>query len=627
MWRCTPLLAAALAAGRGPSARADPLPDPLPSGVALQGSERHPEFVRYLLRVDSGGPDGGPADFTVELTRSPGPGEAATEPVCAGGGVDLWVRLELGDVAESFDWDPLPPIVDQICGRLGEHAPALQARRIDGGPPAEPGAPQGGLSQPLPESHIWPTRPLHAAVLAWVMVLLIAPPRGWRPWALGALALALRVALSPRRVLLGGDAGYTRLLTGRGLEGSSLYYGDTWQSLMGMIWELLGEPADHVTAANLALSALAVPLLYGCVRALLGGGGEGAATAAALALALLPLPVAVSGSEVHFVLAGTLAVAALYGAARGDRRGAWLAALSAGLLAHLRPLQGLFALLPLALLVRDRRWDALALGLGLLGWRWRQILHHIGQQGRPPVLESAGLGRWDVLPGPGSALVPLDPLVTPLGLSALAALALWRARSGAHRRAALILLAALLTQTVPYLPMAHSSSFDPLRFQLPAQAWVAALAALAAPAVLAWSPRRRAAALGALALSWILARAPIGQPWAWTAEYRFLIRELGEVPEGITVRYEGSQDPDMAFHRWLNTRSAGRWLPLDGGEARGGEWRYVGTADRLVGRSEEPPCSSQVASQRVPPASDGWVDFGEEAVLLGLYRIEDCSGE
>ena len=593
---------------------ADPL-GPLPAGTTLRETTEHPEFVRYHLTSTDGGSE---RAFIIELTQA----AADSESVCAGGGADLWVRQDLADGSESFDWDPLPAIVDQACERLGEHAPDLRGRMSSTPAPIEGEIGEGpSLDSPQPRTQVWPWRALHVVVLGWFALLVAAAPRSLRAWGLGLGALAVRAALSPQRVLLGGDAAFERLLTAQGLEGSNLYYGDGWPALMGLLWKLTGGMADHALAANLALSALAVPLLYGCVKALTGD--RWAAGAAALMLAILPLPVALSGSELHFVLAGTLQVSALYGAARGDRLGGLLSAVSLGLLVHLRPMQAAFVLLPLGLLAWRRRWEGLALGLALVGWRAVALLGHL-QGETPSVLQQSNLHFIDLLPGAASALVPLNPAVTPVALMLLAVAAL---RPGAHARSGWLLGGAALLGTLPYLPLTTDSVLDPMRFQLPAQAWLCGMAAVTL-AGLRGAEQRITIIVGAtLMLSWWTARAPIGPDWAWTEEHRFLSREAPRVPAGTVVRYDGSQDPELVFHAWINERSPAAWLPLSPVPLQAGEWRYVGTADRLSGGSEGVACGAPVVAQEITPLSDGWVNFGERALTLGLYRVEACDEE
>jgi len=595
------------------AAHADPL-GPLPEGTTLREQTEHPEFVRYHLTSL----DGGERSFIIELTQA---AEGAS-PVCTGGGADLWVRQDLTDGSESFDWEPLPAIVDQACERLDEHAPELRGRMSSAPEPSEGELGEGPtMDKARPRSHVWPWRGLHAVVIGWFALMIVAAPRSARAWGLGLGALALRAALSPQRVLLGGDAAFNRLLTAQGLEGSNPYYGDGWPAIMGLISRALGAPTDHALAVNLALSALTVPLLYGCVKALTKD--KWIASVAALLLAVTPLPVAVAGSEIHFVLVGTLQVAALYGAARGDRTGALLSALSVGLLVHLRPMQGLFVLLPLGMLAWRRRWEGVALGLALVGWRGVELLQYF-QGELPPVMQQSNLHFVDLLPGVGSALVPLNPWATPLALTLLAALAL---RPGPSKAAAWLMGAALLLGTLPYLPITHDSVFDPLRFQLPAQAWLCGLSALALTKLREEDTRLTLAAGAMILASWWTARAPLGADWAWTEEHRFLSREAGKVPEGAVVRYDGSQDPDLVFHAWINEHSPGVWLPLSPVPLQAGEWRYIGTADRLANGSEGVACGDAVVTQAITPLSDGWVQFGEQPLTLGLYRVETCEEE
>ena len=96
------------------SALASDLLTDLPPGTALQRVERGAEYERWYLHSDR--------DFVVEVTAS----RPGTAPVCAAGGRDLWVRLDVAKDGESFVWDPLPEVVRLACSRLGEHGPEVQ---------------------------------------------------------------------------------------------------------------------------------------------------------------------------------------------------------------------------------------------------------------------------------------------------------------------------------------------------------------------------------------------------------------------------------------------------------------------------------------------------------------------
>lgn len=614
------LLLAAAHADEGPLG-------PLPADTVLVRTEQHFEYVRYYLRTD--------VSFVIELT----PHHAQGEPVCSGGGFDLWVRRDVASPQESFEWDVQPAIIAQACARLPDHPPELAPV-----PPRaalarlqEPGDPEG-VPHAGPDGTPligWAPRPLHLVVVTFLGLLAWRFPRDRTALGLGLVALLLRLLLSPRWVLLGGDAAYERLGAARGMDGYDARYGDAWAAIAGLPAHLLGDPPELVHGLNLIASALTVPLLVGLVRGL--GGSRLAATVAGLLLATLPLAVSLAAMEDAFVLVGLLQVAALLGGIARGAAGTWLCAAATVLLANLRPEQAPFCLLPLLLLMRGRAWGPLAVaGLACL-WRWAEIA--VGMSGHvAETTQVIGYARYVqpeflrdlLLPRRHATIVAFDPFATPLGITGLALVGLvagWRARvggasSGPSRPSLGILVAAIVIPLAVYLPKDKPYA-DPLRFQLSTVTFWCALAGLGAERV--WRRGRVATGLAGVAIGvtvWV-ARAPLDGGWAWQHEYRFLLGH--PVPDDTRVAYRADQDPHQAFDRWLDEVSAGDWRPLDATPPSPGTWLYRGTADRIAGVWPSVPCDLEpVDVVSVPSATDGWVTLGREPVQIGYYRVGVC---
>ncbi len=623
---------------------------PLPPGTTFDRTERHPEFLRFHVRTDRA--------FVVEVTPSRG-----GAPICSGGGVDLWVRLDLAGASESFVWDPLPAIVTQACGRLAAHPPTFPPRASTPAPPDV----TDGDPPPWEERLAWRPRPLHAVVVPFLVLLLLAIPRDRAALGAGLVALVVRVALTRPTVLLGGDAAYERLLRARGAWDPDPYYGEAWPAIMGLAWRALGLPDHHVHAVNIGFSALTVAFVVALARRM--GVDRIGATAGGLMLALHPLAVAVAGMEDVFVLVGLLQVVAFTCAlgpsgtpspsspssassASGLPRAVepWLAALAVGLLAHLRPEQGAFAVVPLALLARRRAWGPFALGLGLATARWAELLAAPRALGHGADL--LGWARWTDggflralgAPLPGNPVVLLDPTRSPVAFAALAivgAVALARAarspapptsagpsipdRSPRDRwhvaalfAALLVPLAVVVTKTTPLA--------DPLRFQLPTLAFAAVLAG----AGLARFADRRAALVawgGGLALTTVLARAPLDGGWAWAEEYTFLRAHLDDAPVDTLVLYRPDQDVNHHFGTWVDAVSPGRWRPMGSAPATEGAWYWRGFADAVAATWPPMPCDlAPIAVTEVTSRTDGWIVLPTAPVTVGFYRIGVCDG-
>ena len=598
---------------------------PLPAGTTLERVETHAEFRRYYLRADRA--------YVLEAT----PHREGT-PVCTGGGVDLWVRLDLSEDAESFVWDPLPPVVTEACARLATHAPVF-------GPPLEHKteyqAPltDGAPWQPLPP---WRWRPLHAVVIPFLALLVWLVPRDRTALAAGLLALAVRVGLSPTTVLLGGDAAYERLLRARGLWDPDPYYGETWPSLLGLLWKATGQPEPFVHAANIGFSALTVVFIVALARRV--GASPFAAAAAGVLLAAHPLVVAVAGMEDLFVLVGLLQVVAVTYAlgplaapagptSRAARAEPWAAALAVALLAHLRPEQAVFALVPLGLLAWRRAWGPLAVAVALCGWRWAEILGTAGAvNGGADLL---GWSRWTnpgflrqfLVLGPYNPALLLAPTRSPFALVVLVALGALGARHAATRRLA-VPLAALVLPLLVVLPKT-SPLADPVRFQLPGFAFAAVLAGVAlAPfagrvlPLLGWG----AALLG----TGYLARSPLGGGWAWAHEHLVLRAHVADMPADTLVYYRADQDPFHHFGIWADTVSPGKWRPLEMPLTNGiplatGDWYWRGFADGAAGSWPPVPCAFEpITVTTVTSQTDGWIVLPPGPMTVGFYRVGGC---
>jgi hypothetical protein len=370
------------------------------------------------------------------------------------------------------------------------------------------------------------------------------------------------------------------------------------------------------------------------------------------------------------VLLQLLAVAAAVGpdgagTTRAPARGAEpvVAALSAILLAHLRPEQLPLALVCLWPLWRRGAWGAL--GLGLAGIVTRLSYLPAGVEGSPIAyhryLDPSGwrdmLGAHLAPPGVGVPVL--------VGLAATALLA---------RPRPALPLAMLGLSLAIYLPKSEPLA-DPLRFGLPTYAWLAVLAGFGLDAL--WrlqvgeGPRWPRVVAG-LALAGVVGRslsAGPRQPWAWEEEYRFFARNLPrlveERPPGSVIDaapavaggwYDASEDPNGSFGRWLFLQTGMLWRGWGEGTPAAGDLVIRGTADRLsasglappgslaaeVGRGALPGAASRprpdggwvgercglsvLAEAEVAPRSDGWVDFGPTPLRLGVYRVEDCGG-
>lgn len=434
--------------------------------------------------------------------------------------------------------------------------------------------------------------------------------------ALGVLALSVAArawAFTPR-IHYHLDRAYAELVTATGAMSPDIAYGEGFTALMFWPYQLSGGHADTVHVAHAALSSLAAVHLLAALRGLgqpdrgpapgpPGGRTERAAQIAAVLLALNPLSVAMAPSETRYVALATLQAAALHGLVRRDRAGDALLVLAGGLLAHLRPFEGaLTAAFALAAWRADRRPAAAALAafcaLRLATW---------GAQ--PPGVGGAAGEGWTAFfdrpwLGPDARVVAFDPTRTPWMLPVLAALG---ARRAAPAVTALFVVTCLAYFHQPFLA-------DRLRFAVPAQVWLCALAGVGASAL---SPRALAAAAVLTAASAWPARHPL-PTFPWQAEYTALRAALAQLPPDAIVAYDDRLDRDYQ-RRWLEACGQPRWVPLG---TPGAGWRWVGLTDHAVGD----PAATGAPALAVdvdtgPDPMWGCRDCPRQTVTLGLYPL------
>lgn len=606
-----------------------------PPGHRLVSETAGPDLVRSEWESP------GVGRYWIDLTPDKG-GNA----FCRGGGVVLQVRRTLGDEPESFVLDPIPAPVSQACEGLGTAAAprvlvqmaALQAVENAPGPDGAPGDP--AVAVRAQRLALFAPRAFHGVVLlAALAALVVAVTTRRRAWLhalpLFALALALRLATSRPTALLGGDAAYERLVSALGRGELDHYYGDTWMSVLGLVHEarqLLGfggPPTDFVHDVNLLLSSLAPVFLAGVAIRL--GLPRPFSLAAGVALAVFPQAVSLAQIEDHAPAVATLQVLTAWAALGSTRSQALLAALSAGLLAHLRPEQLPVAVVLLLPLARTHR-ALFGLGLALVLSR----LAYLPEVSRSPI----DFGR---LLDPAGLPPLLRAFTAPAGLPGLAALGLvglglaagaprWRSLPRLWGWVALVFLATSL----PYLPKTQPAG-DPLRFSLPAVAWlllmVAGFLPILTDAIRTDARRAGLRALGlfgGLAVLAVLlpkhATPSFPRPWAWEEEYRFLRAHLPAENAGPAEGwYDATQDPNGAFSLWMQLRTGMIWRAWGSGHPQPGDLVYRGTADRLSGSWAGAACGLDPRDEaHVAPLSDGWVDFGPEPVTLALYTVRDC---
>lgn len=452
---------------------------------------------------------------------------------------------------------------------------------------------------------------------AWWLLLPLGLPWGRGPAGYALLALALRLIFDPDRLLLGGGYPYNRLHEAWGVNLPHPFYGDGWPALQAPAWDLLGQPADSARTVNLVLSSLAPAWLYALLRHL-----DAPVTVRRLApllLCVLPLAVALARTESHLVAVATLQVAACASVLDRRRVRVLFGVVSAGMLAHLRPEEGLFALLPVALAFRRGHRAAAALGAGLVAWRAAQIVAAPHQPG------TTWLPGWtthalQLLPGPGGGLALFDPTLTPAVLPVLLLLGLPAVR---HRHDARLALLAAATTALPVWNMELRT--DILRFQLPTMTWWCVLAAYGVVQLVAAGRWATLALLLVAPLTVWWARNPIGPVSIWTWEHRLLHEAAPLLHPGDVVRYDAVWDTSRDFRAVATSITGALFVPLEDRPVVAGEWLWTGRGSAWPGAAPPPACTMDVVlAHTVPVATYHLETIAQPELTLSLAKVVSC---
>lgn len=392
---------------------------------------------------------------------------------------------------------------------------------------------------------------------AWWVLVLVLLARHRPALAAVAGAFVIRLAWPGPAIHLHGDRAFLVMNQASNPDVVSVpAHGVAWTGLMLHPTNLIGAGPYAVQGVDAFLGALAAGVAWCLVRAW----GHDARTAwfAAIGVATLPLHIAISGTETRFVAAATLQLAAAWGLARRDRAGDALLVLSAGLLAHLRPVQGAATAVFLLAAVVDRRGWAAAGIAGFVLWRLAQWW-----PSPPSVTDIAANGLWPPgdLPriGRDAIAVVLDPTRTPVVAPLLALGAWWRRPS----KAVVVATTLGVVDTIFYL--SQSGVADRLRMELPAVLWCVVLGAVAAGrwTALADDDRATRRRVAALAVAWTASVAVTRPypPYTWQAEHALLRRAAGALPAGATVAHRPGWS-DGSFTVWAMRVTDRRWISV-----------------------------------------------------------------
>ncbi|MCB9664358.1 MAG: hypothetical protein H6732_09605 [Alphaproteobacteria bacterium] len=459
----------------------------------------------------------------------------------------------------------------------------------------------------------WSWRPVDVVVLAWWAGLVAARPRGRAAWLGAAAVAAVAAVTSAPRIHLHANKAFSTLQAARRLAQPDVRYGDGWSGWVGMPVHLLGDPVDGVHLVHVGAVVLTGGLLADLGARL---HGPRAGWLAAALWGSLPVVVALGSTESRFVVVSLLQVAAVAGLARQDGRGDLLAVASIGLLGHVRPLQvPVAALLVVGAWSVGRRRAALA-GAVLVAWRAVALGAWLAGGGDRGGTQLEALGRshvWGGAAGVDGTAVILDPTRTPVtvALLGLAGVALaWRAGRLGRLTLALGVAGVVLYLPQPFVP-------DRLRMQLPAQAWLALLAAPVLARAAGEGLPRGLAVLAVVALGWLPTR--VYPPWAWQASYAVARRVTARLPPDAVVRYTATwDDGNGAFGTWAARRSGARWVPREA-DPPTGALVWVDVVDHVHGppdlRGLDP-----VDVAPVPADVAGLHPLASE-VVVGLYRV------
>lgn len=449
-------------------------------------------------------------------------------------------------------------------------------------------------------------------LIAWLLLILTVP-RTRASAALLLVAACAHAATWTPQIHMHKDRAYWEILSAFGVMAPDYAYGDGWASFMTWPLALARWPVDGVHVVAAVVSTLAVPHLYGALRRAFD---ERAAIVGALLFALAPLPLALAPTESPYVPLVAMEILAVHGLLRRDRVGDAMLVAGAGMVAHLRPLEGLIAVgLGAVAWVAGRRLAAVGVALFVLlrlalWWMFPAGMSGLQLEHLMPAAILAELA------GPNARVVVLDPARTPLGLAPLALLGIvvaWRSsRPVAAGLLGLVLVSTLLYVNQPYLA-------DRLRYELPAQPWWCALAGIGLVSLL----DRKALGVVAVAVvtaSWWPARQPY-PPFAWQQEYTLLRQALHAVPPGATVAYDDTLDVQANERMWAKLYAGVNLVPVAAAPPDT-RWRWVGLADHVRG-ARTPTGTPRLEAVLPAPVDDQWgcAPCDGAPIRVGLYEV------
>ena len=363
-------------------------------------------------------------------------------------------------------------------------------------------------------------------------------------YAFGLGVVAQALAYTPR-VLLHGGKPYEVLDAGWYVQSYDARYGEAWPMLMRGAYRGFGGSVDLVHGVHAFMAALWVPAAW--ALALRWTGRREAAWAAAGLTALSPAWWMWGPTETTFGIVGLLQVCLALGVWRDDRWGRALALCAAILLANLRPLQ--VVVVGWWLLVwawRGRR--AWALGAGaMVALRGVEIALGAGASEagrRAATLGGFGALARDPLGALSARTAPWMPdqvlaMVWPLALLGLAFL--WSRR----RAETFTILVGVALHLLLVFPQWREP--DLIRFHLPVQLWLMALAGGGVALVRQRWPRALPVVVVGVGLSFVGVSAPWTPRWTWQQEYQVARKAV----EGSGAERRGGVPRRKRSHRVL----------------------------------------------------------------------------